>query len=104
MGTWFRGFDRAPIFNGWLLHFRKQQTAYEGNYILDVGANMQDESQGQAGDLTVEVTECMASAGLRVLYASGLTDHRVPADTLVVAEIFRAMLDASGASRGRKTD
>lgn len=30
MGTWFRGFDRAPIFNGWLLHFRKQQTAYEG--------------------------------------------------------------------------
>ncbi len=44
----------------------------------------------QAG-AEMEVTPQMIQAGLVVLYASGITDNRLGADTLLVDEIYRAM-------------
>lgn len=47
---------------------------------------------GQAGATTeLVITPQMVEAGLRYLYTSGLVDHRVPADSVAVAEIYRAM-------------
>lgn len=39
----------------------------------------------------IEVTEQMMEAGWQVLLDSGITDARVEADKLVLAEIYRAM-------------
>jgi hypothetical protein len=46
----------------------------------------------QADDLPdIVVTPEMANAGARVIATSGLTDEPLEADTLVTAEIYRAM-------------
>lgn len=52
----------------------------------------------------IEITPEMVEAGYDVLLASGITDAEVEADKLILADIFRAMLEASAAlTAGRKT-
>lgn len=61
----------------------------------------------------IEVTSVMMDAGVKVLWAAGITDDQVESDRLVVADIFRAMcakaiqpsgadLEASTPTEGRK--
>jgi len=51
---------------------------------------------GQAGDLTdVVITPQMVEAGLAVLHQTALGEIPLASDSLVVAELFQAMLEVS---------
>jgi hypothetical protein len=49
---------------------------------------------GNGQDKPVEVTPAMVQAGVTTLYRSGLVDDPLGADSLVVADIYRAMFSA----------